>query len=154
MVLLEWNSQCSPYLKCLGKIAALLLLLLHGRGGVDHRCLHMDVVETWEFVRNEISKKWQWRQRHKIGSKPENLIEVQNPRNTNMRTRQSAHGRDGTQVGDRWVCVHREACMHAWHELEKNGHGLFCVMELSNASHWVDGCVTKLPGGSETRGTE
>lgn len=40
----EWNSQWLPYLKCLGKIAALLLLLRHGRGGVDHRRLYTDVV--------------------------------------------------------------------------------------------------------------
>lgn len=85
-----------------------------------------------------------------MGSKSENIIEVQNPRNTNTRTRRPVGepGR-GRETGQR---VRPRVRVQAWRELEKNGRGLFRVREPSNASTWVDGGVTKLPGASETRG--
>lgn len=98
-MLLEW--QCLSHLRCSVKTVVSLLLLLHRRSGLDQRHLCMYMVKTWKFVQNELSKEWQWRQRHiLLGSKSKSLTEVQNPRNMEIRSKMVSVGRSERGVTD------------------------------------------------------
>ena len=108
------------------------------RGGLDQWRPSLHVVKTWRFVQNELSKEWQRRQRHLLGSKSKSLIEVKKPLMW-VRNRWSvwAGGRGGRQRGDRWAeCVY--VCTYVYYQLGRDRHCFSVWRELKNASHgWM-----------------